>query len=341
MKKSVLIVVYVIKLAIQIFQKQSQNSYYGWSCDEENREKSSSGGIFGELGKYIIENNGVVFGVGFDEQLNIIHKEAVNLEQLEELKGSKYVQSSIGDSYQKVKKILETGREVLFSGTPCQINGLYQYLRKNYENLYTIDVICHGVASPKVYKKYIHDLEEYYKAKAKEISFRDKTYGWKKFSMKVTFENGMKYVKTLSEDYFIQGFLKNVYLRESCYQCQYTTTQRQGDITLGDFWGVEKNYPQLSDDKGISLILVNTDKGKKLLESCNQNIKTEKIEDIDYVIENNTSLIKPVAMNKKRKEFFKDLDTLNFEELYKKYIYENKIQKKVNIIKRKIKQVVR
>lgn len=321
--------------------KRNPEFYFAWSNNELNRKNSSSGGMFGEIANEIINESGIVFGAGFDENLNIVHKDVSNTKDLEEIKGSKYVQSDVKNSYQKVKQYLTEGKKVLFSGTPCQINGLRQYLQKDYEKLYTIDVICHGVASPKVYRKYLKELEQRYHSKPTKISFRDKTYGWKKYSLKVNFENGQEYIKKISEDWFIQGFLKNMYLRESCHKCKYTTLDRQSDITLGDFWGFNKKYPNLDNDKGVSIVLLNTEKGKELFEKCSKNITTERVNDIDYVIQNNTSLVHPVNPNKKKNKFFKKLDKLNFERLYNKYIKQTKTQKLIQKVKNILKSVIK
>lgn len=306
-----------------------------WSLDEKNKFTSSSGGCFYEFAKYIINLDGVVIGAGFDDKLNVIHKSVTTTNKLSDLKGSKYVQSSIGNSYLEVRDNLKKGKYVLFVGTPCQVSGLYSFLKKiNIDKLYTADVICHGVPSPKVYRKYLNELKEKFDSNIKSISFRDKTKGWKNFSMKVCFENSKFYIEDLKKDKFIQGFLKNIYLRPSCYSCKFSNIPRVADITLGDFWEIEKRDKKLDDDTGTSELLINSEKGKELLNKVKKNIYLKEV-DLDYGIKVNPCLIGSVKKNKIRKKFFRDLDKLNFNQLSEKYFKDNNnISKIIGIAKR-------
>jgi coenzyme F420-reducing hydrogenase beta subunit len=227
-------------------------------------EQSTSGGIFTELSMPILEEGGVVFGAVLTDDFKVIHQSAVNIEQLAVMRGSKYVQSRIGQTYKEAKEYLGKSRPVLFTGTPCQIAGLKTFLGKNYNNLTTVDLICHGVLAPDVAIYHIKALEKEFDTKAVKVKFRDKQQGWKKsLSFCVEFENGQSYCRTGKEDRFYNMFLSNYDLRECCFECPFTKTARVGDITLGDFWGIEHTKPHLFDDKGHSLVLLNSIKGEE------------------------------------------------------------------------------
>lgn len=290
-----------------------------WNLDEQVRKQSSSGGVFTALAEWIIDQKGIIFGAGFDECLSVIHKKVTTTEELADLRGSKYTQSKIGSTYKEAKECLMQGKKILFIGTPCQIAGLYSYLQKEYENLYTCDLVCHGVPSPKVFNRYKEYLEGKNNSRVKKVSFRDKKHGWKVFSMALDFENNSRYIKTLREDPFMLGFLKDKYLRPSCHECTFSTLPRMADISLADYWGVSEKYPELDDDKGTSLLLVNTDKGQKILASCKKQLFMQEC-DFAHALQHNPCIAGSVKPHPEREQFFKDLDSIPFEELIKKYM---------------------
>lgn len=248
--------------------------YYGWVCDEQLRRKSSSGGIFSVLAEWILSHDGVVYGAGYDNDLMVMHKRITTLDEVEKLRGSKYVQSSVGDTFGQVKEDLENKTWVYYSGTPCQIAGLRNYLGKEYDNLICQDIICHGVPSPKVWKMYIDACGRRNGAAVIKADFRNKSGGWTGYRMMLKFQNGKEYKVRHDKNLYMKLFLKNVILRSTCYSCHYKEDRRISDIALADFWGVQKIFPQLFDDKGISLILINSEKGERLLNS----IKGKKVE---------------------------------------------------------------
>ena len=267
--------------------------------NEQIRYESSSGGAFTALAEVIIKDGGVVFGAKFDTDWGVIHGYTRTIDGLKAFRGSKYVQSEIRDSYIKVRQLLRDGVKVLFSGTPCQIAGLKSFLNKEYANLTTLDVVCHGVPSPRVWKDYLDAIKRPKGVKTGKntvllslknkpvitgISFRDKLNGWKKFGFSVRYSVGLQPAEkfgfeeemTLREDarnnLFMLGFLKNFYLRQSCHDCKFRSGRSGSDITLADFWGIQYVIPEIDDDKGVSLVLVNTDKGEKLLERTDNRI---------------------------------------------------------------------
>lgn len=302
--------------------------YAANNTNEEIRMQSSSGGVFTLLAETIIQEGGVVFGARFNDDWEVIHDYTETQEGLATFRGSKYVQSRIGDSYCQAEQFLKKGRKVLFSGTPCQIAGLNLFLRKEYNNLLTVDFICHGVPSPGVWKSYLEELIALQGNRKNSvlshskpiilnsirdisrIEFRNKRLGWKKYSFALTLSvpvgHGTKNTVLLSEPYneniFMKGFLADLYLRPSCYACPAKCLKSGSDITVGDYWGIQNVMPEIDDDKGICCLMVNTDKGGQLLPS------KEWIEyrnsDYSTVIKYNMACIVSVAPNLKRKLFF-------------------------------------
>lgn len=238
--------------------------------DEEVRLLSSSGGVFSLISQKVIEQKGVVFGALFDEQWHVSHGFVDTIDGLARLRGSKYVQSAIGDSFISVERFLTQGKEVVFSGTPCQIDGLRCFLKKSYDNLLLIEVACHGVPSPKVWLEYIR--EELRKGIVKEVVFRSKTTGWKDYSVRI----GKKSRRHDYDDY-IGCFLGNYSLRPSCFNCQFKEGKSGADIMIADFWGIHAIAPELDDDKGISLVIAYTKKGQDVIDSCGM-----KLRDFEY-----------------------------------------------------------
>jgi coenzyme F420-reducing hydrogenase beta subunit len=243
--------------------REPLNVFAAKNRNEEIRMKSSSGGVFSLLAEQIINEGGVVFGARFNEQWDVVHSYTETIDGIEPFRGSKYVQSYIGDSFIKAESFLKQGRKVLFTGTPCQIAGLHNFLRKDYDNLLTIDVICHGVPSPLVWKEYLKSIGN--GNYPTNISFRDKSSGWKLFSVKYEFLT-KTIVKRFSKDNYMRCFLKDIFLRPSCYDCPSKAGKSDSDITLGDFWGVQNYHPEIDDDKGVGVALIWTDKGKEFFE---------------------------------------------------------------------------
>lgn len=314
-------------------------AYASMNKDEQVRMKSSSGGIFSILAEYIIKNNGVVYGAGFDEDFNIKHKRILYSTDLDLLRGSKYVQSSIGDIYKQVKNDLENNNPVLFTGTPCQVEGLRSYLRKEYVNLITMDFICHGVPSPLVWEKYLKKMKKSKQENIKNIYFRNKDIGWKLFSLKIIFDKRI-YSNDLNNDLFMKGFLQDVYLRPSCYNCKFKKINRISDITVADFWGIENILPKMDDDKGTSLVVIHSEKGKQLFDKLSETMIINEV-DLNEAIKYNSSMIRSVKYNEKRNSFFAELNSgkelTDLIRIYTKISFEKRVKNKIkSIIKRLI-----
>lgn len=291
---------------------------------EKIRESSSSGGVFTFLAEMILRRGGVVFGAAFsDDRHSVMHTSVDTIEELYKLRGSKYLQSNIGNSYKEAEAYLKSGREVLFSGTPCQIEGLYAYLKKEYPSLYTVDLICHGVPSPMVWDMYLKSKEKELGDSVSDVNFRSKQTGWKLYSTKMQFSNGNEYASVFRDDLYMKGFLQNLYLRSSCYECKFKGLHRRSDITLGDFWGLDKILPCMDDDKGTSLVIVQTQKGRALFDPACDELKVIEVDALSSVARNGAAL-QSSAKNPKRKKFFDKLQEENVLNLIERYTRKNK-----------------
>lgn len=299
--------------------KQEQKVFACYVKDEDIRTNSSSGGFFSHIAAHVLNEKGIVFGAGFAENLQIKHFAIDNLNDLPKLRASKYVQSYIGETFKQTKELLEQGRRVLFSGTPCQIEGLKNYLANtDTQNLLLIDLVCHGVPSPQVYKNFLAYLENLYDDKISKVNFRHKPNGWKSFGMKIDFASGSSYFKDLFEDPYLIGFLKNYFLNQSCYTCKYAKTNRPGDITIADFWGYRDNEEITDDDRGITLVITNTQKGLETYkEMAKDMVTTDKT--MAEAVAGNASLDHPTFKNKRYDEFWQDHTTKDFAYLTEKY----------------------
>lgn len=238
-------------------ERISEVVYAAKHPDEEIRLSSSSGGIFTLIAEKIIDQGGVVFGARFNDKWEVVHSYTDTKEGLVSFRGSKYVQSYIGNSYLQVKAFLEEDRHVMFTGTPCQVAGLKKFLRKDYEKLLTVDVVCHGVPSPKVWRDYLMNISQ--GRLIENVNFRNKESGWKNYQFVVKVGDDI-ISQPFYENLYMRGFLNDIYLRPSCYSCKVKSGRSGSDITLGDFWGIDNYFSDLDDDKGISIVLLNTSK---------------------------------------------------------------------------------
>lgn len=288
--------------------------------DSEIREKSSSGGAFSAIVDAFCEKNCIIFGAGFDENLVVRHSYVTEIEELTKFRKSKYVQSDMGNCYREAQEFLNQGKEVLFSGTPCQIAGLKSFLNKDYDKLLCIDISCHGVPSPKLFEIYKNYLEIRYKSSMIAMDFREKGYHGSAISQITSvFANKKRYQSILFDDPYGIAFYKNLSLRPVCYECPFSGKKRVSDITIADFWGYEVLKPHLNDNKGISLVLVNTLKGQQVFEVVKGFADTESA-NLHEVLKFNHPLTFPAELNNNRDQFYHDLDKLSFDQIVKKYL---------------------
>lgn len=290
-------------------EEKSKSVYAALNKNEEIRKESSSGGIFTILAENIIQDGGVVFGAKFtdDWQVDIVPTETI--EGLAAFRGSKYLQARMGDSLILTKRYLQEGRKVLFSGTPCQIAGLKHYLRKDYDNLLAIDFVCHGVPSPKVWKKYLDEVTQADKQVISDIKFRDKPQGWKRYNFTLNYKEGDKLCTMSSyngDNHYMRAFLSDMILRPSCYNCQAKCGRSKSDITIADYWGIDQVHPQMDDDKGTSLLIIRTEKGQKALDFTKMAYTESTYEE---AFKYNPAIERSAVPHHKRADFLKKLDT--------------------------------
>lgn len=279
---------------------------FGYAGNSEETKRSTSGGAFYSVACSFIAGGGTVIGAAFTEIDEVEHIIVSNGDELSLLQGSKYVQSNIINVYRDIEKLLKENKRVLFSGTACQIAGLYAYLKNDFENLCTVDVICHGVASPLMFKKHIEWLNNKYSGKVKQYHFRTKSKaGWGNYG-RIDLGNGCsKYFS--SNDAYIKAFMSGTSYRECCYSCRYAKSKRISDITLGDFWGVQKHYPEIYDKNGVSAIIINTSKG---YEVCRAAGVLQKEVAYEKVIQNQHNLKEPTVRPTYRNEIYRGIETL-------------------------------
>jgi len=282
--------------------------------NEEVRLKSSSGGIFYILAEKMIKDGGVVFGARFDENWQVVIDYAEDIKGIEAFMGSKYVQARVANAYKDVKRFLAEGREVLFSGTPCQVAGLHKFLRKPYDNLLTVDFICHGTPSPKVWRIYLEEVIKEVK-RISSVEFRNKEKGWKNFIFNLRYNEKDKTISMLSpfsKNHYMKAFLQDIILRPSCYDCKAKGCSSQSDVTIADFWGIENVFPDMDDDKGTGLVIVNTDKGSRALDYSKIRYAETSLGRITTL---NPSYFRSVKQHPKRKDFFSRLGNGNLMSL--------------------------
>ena len=291
----------------QVHNEKFPEAYACYNKDIEELRKSSSGGFFSVIAGYVLDKNGIVIGAAFDKNLVLKHIIIDNKKDLEILRGSKYVQSNINEMYKLTEEELKKGRLVLFTGTPCQIAGLKTFLMKYYDNLLTADIVCRGVPSQKIFSKYIDFLKEKYKSKIKSYSFRSKdNKGWG-LTAKIVTESGKIQYKTSSFDQYYNAFLNCDIYRESCYTCKYTSFYRTSDITMADYWGILSIHPEFYSEKGVSLILVNTEKGKRLFDDISNKLEYIST-DLEKASRKNLNLRHPSKRTRKRDYAYKNIN---------------------------------
>lgn len=285
--------------------------------DDKEIKVSASGGAFAATARKILSKGGIVVGAVYNDDMTVSHIVIGNIDYLPKLQSSKYVQSNTENTFREVRKLLRSGKEVLYSGTPCQIAGLKGFLRKDYDNLYTMDLICHGVASPKLFAKYLEWLGDKMEGIIIYYDFRDKSTGWGLDYMTKTKTK----TKTMpcSLDPYYHHFLAGDTYRECCYHCQYSQKGRVGDMTIGDYWGIEKEHPSFYSTKGVSCLLVNTEKGQKLWSFISSEF-TSLESTFDKVARANHNLKAPTTRPAVRDNIYKQIDELPVKDYFASYL---------------------
>ncbi len=317
--------------------------------DESIRMESSSGGIFSILAEKFLDEGGVVVGVAQLSSIEFGHIIVENKADLAKLRGSKYVQADVGTIYKKVHSLLNAGQKVLFSGTPCQVAALYAVLGRNAASvdLTTIDLVCHGTPSVKVFEKYVAEIEKGKSVQVLSTRFRDKRKGWRLFSMtsllKKKSGDYFEISETLHKNKFMRVFLQNICLNTSCSDCKYGKLPRVADVTLGDYWNIAQAHPKIDNDSGISVVLLNTEHGKALFDTVIDDVVFCESA-VDKAIARNRCIVSSYKPHPKRSEFFAHLDEYTIDELIKKYCpypsFGNNLYNRVRGILGRVKRMI-
>jgi coenzyme F420-reducing hydrogenase beta subunit len=289
--------------------------------DDATRAASSSGGVFTAIAEDALARGGVVFGARFEEGLELRHAGAERPAELAALRGSKYVPSRVGGVFEAVRRQVAAGRPVVFAGTPCQVGGLRAFLGPGRADgsLVALDLVCHGVPSLRAFRAYTGWLERRHGSPVTGIRFRDKRAGWKRYEVVATLAGGGEYRSPFADDPFMRGFLWNLCLRPACHSCRWARLPRAGDLTLGDYWGIEKVRPELDDDRGTSAVLVNTAAGERTLARVAPRLALTATPLAD-VVAGNGCVVSPVPASPRRAAFMRDLRTVPFETLTRRYL---------------------
>lgn len=321
----------------ELKKPEDQKVYAVVNSDKETLLHSTSGGAFSAIAESILSDGGVVYGCSMEDGFQVRHIRVSTSENLQKLRGSKYVQSNTGTTFKHAEEDLKAGLKVLYSGTPCQIAGLQNFLGKEYHNLLTVDIVCHGVGSQAYFDKFMDDLRRRY-GNIQEVRFRDKKYvGWSCGGVVVSLSSNKEKTEHPfynHENYYYSYFLSGDIYRKSCYSCKYANSQRQGDITLGDFWGVEALKLPIDSYNGCSLMIVNTEKGRTAVQTL---INVRKVEaTVEEAVRHNDQLNHPSKLTAIRQQRIEDYEKMNGTQIQKKYLETNK----KGVIKGKIKTFV-
>lgn len=303
---------------------------------EKYRSISSSGGIFPAIANYILNQGGLIVGAAFDSKYNVYHKIISSPEELKEIQASKYAQSKIGLLYKEIKKYLQSGKIVFFTGMACQVEGLKLFLRKDYDNLYTADLICMGIPSPGVWRTYLDTIFE--GEKIQHINFKDKTYGWRNFSLRIE-TNKRLFLEKGFDNAFFQCMFKTYTLRPSCFHCPFKKVERLSDFTLADCWGTIDEVPQLDDNKGLSAVVIHSSKGIHLWEKLSYTLDIAEV-NLTSIIKHNDNLVKNKQSHHKRNDFYYYLNQKSPKKAFAKF-GKNPNKSLFLILKKKIRTFIK
>ena len=277
---------------------------------------SASGGAFGALANHVLSNGGVVYGVAYSDEMVAKHIVIEDAESLQKLHDSKYVQSELGNTLENIKKQLQENRKVLFSGTPCQVAGLLKYLKKPYSNLLTCDILCHGVASPKIFAEYVKYIEGKTRKEVTHLSLRDKTNGWDVYTTRIDYKAHSSEINSYWAGIWSRAYPSGLITRPSCHQCHFCSFDRCSDISIGDFWGIEKSHPDCDKKGGVSLLIINTEKGSQVFDKVCEDF---------YIVESSRAeasqpvLVAPVKPSSGRLQFWTDYQKGGIDYVITKY----------------------
>ena len=310
--------------------------YAAQNTENTTLKNSSSGGVFSAAANYILDAKGVVCGAGFDDDLTLKHIVIDDRSALPKLMGSKYIQSNTRGIYKTVKKHLNNGVLTMFVGTPCQVRALKMFLKKDYDNLIAVDIICHGVPSQGFFDKYKQYLSKKHRRNVREVYFRDKIRGWKGFCVKIVFDDGNEIYENMDDNLYMRLFLNNFSIRNSCYNCRANNYRSESDITLGDFWNIERRNEEFADNRGTSAVIVNSLKGAEFFENIKKRLRYCE-DSLDYLVKNNHVLECSVSVPTKKESFIRNYMNENIDKLDDFCLCESYLDR----IKKRVKRVIR
>ena len=321
--------------AFQWEKTTESNCIAAYACknSEQVRMQSSSGGIFTALSDWVLESGGTVYGACFDTAMVLRHTRATTEQQRDAMRGSKYIQSTLAGIYRQLKTDLKEGLPVLFTGTPCQVAALKAFLGETHKNLLTVDVICHGVPSPDVWEHFVAYINRKYNGQMTDYAFRNKAVSWRRYSPKVRFADGRQVEENDHTGAFIELFRYDVCMRPSCTGCRYASVHREGDITIGDFWGIENVLPQLDDVKGVSAVMVNSEKGEVALRAVESGLELAPCTQ-EQIAARQPNLSRPSQFSNKAEAFQRDIKTMDFSAILKKYTRVGMKRRVIDLMKK-------
>lgn len=302
-----------------VMEEAFPKAFCAMNINDQQRRKCTSGGVFPLLADYVIEEKqGVVFGVAYDEDMNVVYEQAETKEEVEKFYGVKYVKAELNDVYPKVKSVLESGRFVLFTGLPCECAGLKAYLQKDYENLFVVDLLCHSAPSPTVFKKYIEYIGDKYGSKVTNVRFREKSRGWllHKASIVFEFDDRSPLIVNARRNNYFRNYLNDNISMPGCAKCSFLVRNRVGEITLGDFWGIDKMDEEMFDNNGASLILANTEKGLEVLRAIKSQLRLKSMT-MGQAFKYNYK--RPMELTQERSKIFERLENESIDNLLETY----------------------
>ena len=289
-------------------------AYAAFHQEKEILYRSSSGGVFTALARQVIKEGGTVYGAAFRKDFSVAHMRAEMLDEIAVFRGSKYVQSDCSNVFVSAKQDLEKNRPVLFSGSPCQIAGLRQFLGKDYEKLLLVDTTCHSVPSPKAWAKFLTDTESQHNSKICSVNFRDKRTGWEKYQMCIQMEDGQELLYPANQNLYMKAFIQSLISRKSCANCVFKGPNRAADITLSDFWGVQTAFPEAYQKEGTSLVLVHSRKGQEAFTKVSAQLDVKTV-DATAAFQGNPAYYRSSLPHPRRDEYFEEMDHQPFAKL--------------------------
>ncbi len=317
---------------------KEHKAWIAWNPDRQKRLSSTSGGVFIALAEDMLARGGYVCGAVLDEAFQVRHIVSNRHEDMLRMMGSKYVQSDMTGIYEEIQALLKKNEAVLFSGCPCQVAALHRYLGTSYVNLLCVEVVCHGISSPLLWEQYMKLREQIHGGKLKSAEFRSKKNGWHESSVRLRFDNGKEYEEPYYRDAFAGSMVKNITLKESCYQCKFKEFVSGADMTMGDFWGANVEAPELDDNLGLSAVVTHTASAEAWLRALPLNLKQY---DLQIFLKYNSSMMESATVSPTRAEFYQTVEKKGYARAIRKHLFESRISKAKRSLKNKLKQLMK